>query len=104
MTSPAKTIALFIGVASITACNAHGHQLPVLTKEVFFAAAKKCGAKDPEFTFTVNGTLPSFSYLDLGPFNTGHATPTSQCLADSLKEYRFQSMSIRTPPVPATGA
>ena len=76
---------------------------PLLTQEAFLAAAQKCGALESEFTFELDGKLPSFSYVDPGPFNTGKATPTSQCLADSLKGYRFESMTIRTRPEPLAG-
>jgi hypothetical protein len=95
--------AIGIGVAlaiclTMGGCTPRDKQLPVLTRDAFFAAARKCGAQEVEFRFSTDGSLPSFSYLDPGPFDTGKATPTSQCLADSLKGYRYQSMTIRTKP------
>jgi hypothetical protein len=103
MKSWAKLVASIVVFATIAGCTPHT-QLPVLTKEAFFAAAKKCGAQEVEFSFSTDGSLPSFSYLDPGPFNTGKATPTSQCLADALKGYRYQSMTIRTKPDAPAGA
>lgn len=98
-----NVIAPAILVPLLAGCSARADNRPVLTKDVLFAAAKKCGAQDPEFTFFADGKLPSFSYVDPGPFKPGHATPTSQCLAASLRGYRFQSMTIETRPRPSAG-
>lgn len=87
-----------MALALLAGCNRHSDTRPILTKEAFFAAAKTCGARAPEFTLPLDGKLPSFSFLDPGPSNTGHATPASQCLADALKGYRFEAMQIRFQP------
>ena len=89
--------------STIVSCAPRDKPLPVLTKEAFFAAAKKCGAQEADFTISTDGSLPRFSYLDQGPFNSGKATPTSQCLADSLRSYRFQSMTIGIKPEAPAG-
>ena len=98
-----RGMAALLLIANFAGCGEPAQQLPVLTKDAFLEAAKRCGAQEPEFSFPIGGKLPSFSYLDPGPLNSGHATPTSQCLAASLKGYRYQSMSIRTKPERAAG-
>ncbi len=84
-------------LALLVGCNTKAQTKPLLTKEVFFAAAEKCGAQQPEFIQQLDGRAPSISFLESavpGP----QASRPSQCLADALKDYQLQSMVIRFKP------
>lgn len=75
------TLALFAG------CGKQPESRPVLTKEVFFAAAKKCAVLDPKFTSYVHGKLPTVNFGELSP-------ATGECVAGVLNNYQYGSMTI----------
>jgi hypothetical protein len=78
-------------LALLAGCAKHSDPRPILTKGVFFAAAKKCEAMDPKFTFYPNGKLPTVSFGQRSP-------ATGECLAVALKNYQFGSMAIIVDP------
>lgn len=89
-----RLIALTVALTPVGACDSGEGSSPILTREVFFAAAQQCDTVDPLFQTFTNGELPSFSFIEKTTSEPDEET-TSQCLADLLEGYRFQSMEIR---------
>ena len=84
-------------LALLVGCNPKAETKPLLTKEVFFAAAERCGAQQPEFIQHSDGRAPSVRYLE-SDLPGAQASPTSQCLANALTGHRFVSLEIRLAP------
>ena len=92
-----KTFIAGTALALLVGCNSEAGTKPLLTKEVFFAAAEKCGAQQPEFIQQFDGRAPSVRYLESDPPGA-QASPTSRCLADALKGHQIESLEIRFSP------
>lgn len=86
-----RTAGIIALLALVAGCGPRSDSRPILTKEVFFAAAKKCHAIDPTFSVNFQGELPTFSFAERSP-------ATGECIADALKNYQFASMMISAAP------
>ena len=80
-------------IAFFAGCNSKAESKPLLTKEVFFTAAEKCSAQQPEFIQQFDGRAPSIQYLESNSTRT-QPSPTSYCLADALKGHQFDTLTI----------
>ena len=75
------------GLGLLAGCGRHSDSRLILTKEVFFAAAKKCDARNPQFTVDLQGNLPTIGF-------EGPSPATGECITRALNNYQFGSMEI----------